>query len=269
MQLIKDMDEAVDKGAFSLGKHISNIAWSKDEVGRLIHGHALFLHEIPAGRLWFSCSERRNQLFFQIDGTRMDTIQPSLLPVDACVSEIIFSSAQQPKKEAERAVLQRLGFIQSNTVMMMSFAQSEASDKEQTPVLFGNAEQKDMASIENMYDTCFDSLTDAIPDSRQLAEEIAAGNVKVIRSRENETEPIGSAMLRKSKGRTLIRHLCIAPNRRGEGLGSALMREITNRLLPGENCTLWVKQDNTTAVNIYLRIGFKPMDRKMEIWVRK
>lgn len=62
-------------------------------------------------------------------------------------------------------------------------------------------------------------------------------------------------------GRCHLGRLAIAPARRGQGLGSTLVRELCERgrsELGAESCSLFVVPENVRALKLYERLGFKP-----------
>lgn len=267
MKRVERYEEAQEKGAFKLGGMITNVSWTPEEVRRMISSKTLYLEEAPFGRLWILCADHRNQLFYQIDGSRIDEIiSVSFLPGN-CVSEILFSDIQEAKKGEDRKVLDKLGFSRQSSALFLSRTKTEGEPDEDRPVSCRKAEPGEAEAVEALYDICFDRLTDAIPGSEELAECIGQGAVKV--ACDDNKEITGTVMVQKHGRRRLIRHVAVAPEWRKRGIGTILMKAATEDMLPGENAMLWVKEDNTAAIQFYQKLGFKSAGRKMEIWVKR
>lgn len=267
MLRIDQYEEAVAKGVLAIAGQISNMVWTVDEIRKLIDRRMLFLEEVPAGRLWFSCGTFRNQLFFQINRDRIHLLRADQMPELPCVSEVIYSGMQKEKKEAERSVLARLSFEKKHTVRFMSWTGRMKQPKTFQPICFRLAGMEDFSSVQEMHEVCFDRLTDAVPDETELIEAIGNGCV-FVGTPENEADPVGSVMLIRNRNRVLIRHVAVAPAFRHRGIGAAMMGQILSSLRTGEKCVLWVKEENDPAIRLYEHMGFEPQDRFMEIWVR-
>ena len=264
MLQIRSFDEAGKHGAFAIGKSLSNVTWSADEIRNLIGQCALWLKETEAGNLWVTRSGSRNQLFYQLDPVLIDTLQPGLLPSGSYVAEVVFTEARSRQKDTERKALENLGFMLKHHAVLMSCPGSKTPTSSETLLLLRNAGQEDLSFIETLFASCFDCLTDAIPDRVQLAEEIRLGNVLIAYLSENKDQPVGGLMMLRSKRRLMLRHIAILPSWRKQGIGTELMNGILRNLSPGEQCILWVKADNIPALRLYGHVGFKTLDRRMD-----
>ena len=265
--LIESYEQAEEKGAFQLSGYVSNIMWTADELRKMIGRGCFELTEIPGGRLWVYRTENRNQLYYQADGAQTDNMRPGMLNCYGCVAEIITTSAQQTKREIDRKILQRLGFGRNSTALFMASTRGESIPAHETQAL-RKATMEDIGGICQIYEESFDPLTDAIPDRKQLADDIAQGRVLVMTRREGERQIIGTAQQQKTNRRTFIRHVAIAPAWRNLGYGKIVMDAIMDGMQPGEKAVLWVKEDNKPAIRLYERLGFQRQDRRIEIWTR-
>ncbi len=270
LQIVR-YEDALERGAFALNGTVTNIVWSAEELKKRIEQGSLYLEEIPAGRLWFCCSGTRNQLYFQTDPEKMDTLRRLSSPHN-CVSELIFTDAQRQKAENAGQVLNRLGYTKESTALFMSFTKKDETRFMEYPcsgVRCRKADMDDISRIRDLFEQCFDKLTDDIPDESMLEEEVRTGNVNVAYSGTEERDIIGCILLEKHHSRTLIRHVSVEPAWRRKGVAKTLVGKALDGFLPGERGFLWVKEDNPAAVNLYKHFGFEISGRKMEIWTNR
>lgn len=265
--LIESCAQAAEKGAFQLAGYVTNIIWTADEMQNMLGRGTLRLDEIPAGRLWTYSSENRKQLYFQIDGTKTESLGPEMYPIRGCVSEVICTSSQQARKEAERTILRKLGFELNNRVLYMAAAKPEGSAGVR-PSCLRKATAEDAETVLRLYNASFDPLTDSVPDRRQLEDDIAHGRVLVMARGEGDPRVVGTIQAQKNGRRTFLRHLAIDPAWRGHGYGGAIMTALLEELQPGGKAVLWVKEDNEKAIRLYRHIGYEQLDRRMEIWTK-
>ena len=75
-------------------------------------------------------------------------------------------------------------------------------------------------------------------------------------------QPVGlGQLLEKEKGRIHMARVMVAPPRRAKGLGEMLCRLLIEegiKRFGNVNFSLNVYSDNTTAVKLYQKLGFKP-----------
>lgn len=74
-------------------------------------------------------------------------------------------------------------------------------------------------------------------------------------------ELLGFGQYYERKERCHLARLAVTPERRGQGLGKTLVRELSRRgckNLEVDHCSLFVLSDNTPAVRLYQRLGFVP-----------
>lgn len=77
------------------------------------------------------------------------------------------------------------------------------------------------------------------------------------------SEVVGSAMGGYEGHRGWVYYVAVAPERRGEGLGRRLMREVEDRLtaLGCPKLNLMVRAENTAVVGFYRALGYEVEDR--------
>jgi len=88
----------------------------------------------------------------------------------------------------------------------------------------------------------------------QLSEEMAKGHRFWI-ARENE-KPLGYASACRDGDAIWLKKLYVLPGRQKQGIGHALMEEVTHALQPAIALKLLVNRANTPAQRFYLRRGF-------------
>ena len=180
------------------------------------------------------------------------------------VVELIFTPALSAKKDPERESLRARGFVKTHDVLFLGLAAPAENLPDSSRFSLRLAEPRDLPVVAALQNACFDH-TDAVPSRDELARAIDAGNVCVL-SPKGTDEILGSTMFERNKSRLFIRHLAVSPAHRREGIGAALMSSMIATLRPGENCVLWVKEDNIPALRLYETLGFTPQPRRMEIW---
>jgi ribosomal protein S18 acetylase RimI-like enzyme len=86
-------------------------------------------------------------------------------------------------------------------------------------------------------------------------------------SLDDQDELVGFAqLLRKTKQRLHTSRIIVAPHRRGDGLGRNLCRALIERTieLGYPQISLYVYQDNQTAINLYQNLGFQERNKPRE-----
>jgi ribosomal protein S18 acetylase RimI-like enzyme len=100
----------------------------------------------------------------------------------------------------------------------------------------------------------FDPLVDQLPDESEIRAAVAVGCLRVVRGQDG----IGAFLWSERAGLTaLVRYWCVAAERRGTGVGAALMRDYFQRTHDCGRHLLWVREDNAPAVSCYEHYGYK------------
>ncbi|MCY2959266.1 MAG: GNAT family N-acetyltransferase [Planctomycetota bacterium] len=100
-------------------------------------------------------------------------------------------------------------------------------------------------------------LDDPVPDVERWAAEMAPWTFFLA---EGETL-VGYAFSEVYGERAYVRHVVVAPDARGRGVGRALMRELSSRFRAA-GASRWelnVKRDNHAAIALYGRCGMRPL----------
>jgi len=122
---------------------------------------------------------------------------------------------------------------------------------------------KDISCIEKFLGNCNKSLkTFRYFSSRDISESLKNHKSTVILTYEDE--PIGYAHLDRDS-ECLWLGVCVADNYVGRGFGGLLIKEILLRNKPEEKITLTVDRDNNSAINLYRKHGFVPIETTEKI----
>lgn len=115
------------------------------------------------------------------------------------------------------------------------------------------AGESELSGARHLLSSNFSPLTGCLPDEETLAEHMRAEGVLLYRE---GTRDLG--LLHRVKDRTgwELRHLCVAEEGRGKGIGEKLVRAY-HALCAGEKSRVWVRQDLLPALTIYNRCGYE------------
>jgi ribosomal protein S18 acetylase RimI-like enzyme len=139
-------------------------------------------------------------------------------------------------------------------------------------------QQAVIVELLDMY--CRDEFGDGKPLSAEARENLIPGLVRhggarVLLAYENE-QPLGVAIclvgFSSFRGRPLvnIHDIAVTPEARGKGIGRLLLKavEADARELGCCKVTLEVRSDNTRAMGLYRRVGFKPSQPETLFWTQ-
>ena len=109
------------------------------------------------------------------------------------------------------------------------------------------AELPSSETLSALLHVCFSPLTGCLPDAAELEEDLAQGRLLFAD---------GGLIRWRQKGRVSeIRHLAVAPERRGCGTGKKLVASYV-ALSQGKNCRVWTGADNAPALDVYRSFGY-------------
>ncbi len=109
------------------------------------------------------------------------------------------------------------------------------------------AEPPSPEALSALLHLCFSVLTGCLPDAAELEEDLAQGRLLCMD---------GGLIRWRQKGRVSeIRHLAVAPDRRGCGTGKKLVASYV-ALSQGKNCRVWTGADNAPALGVYRYFGY-------------
>lgn len=116
------------------------------------------------------------------------------------------------------------------------------------------AREEDIPIIREIFHLYFDPLTERIPDEEELEKLIHNRGISIIRDKNGIT---GMVIYEKNPSSIHLRYWWVAPEQRGRGVGSALLREYFNSGSDRRRQFLWVFSDNSDAIDKYRHYGFE------------
>lgn len=113
---------------------------------------------------------------------------------------------------------------------------------------------KDIPVLKDILQNYFDPLTERLPDEEELEKLIHNRGISIIRDMNGIA---GMVIYEKNPSSIHLRYWWVAPDQRGRGIGSALLRDF---FYSGSECRrqfLWVFSDNSDAIDKYRHYGFE------------
>ena len=225
------------------------------------------MYEVSAtdGFAWIQQNNARNQFFYQTSQGKADSYKCSLPKGMNCVAEIIHLTVPSQRLEAERQILNRLGFQFTDLARMMVKKPEDLNFSTSDNHRIRQANRVDYDIIHMLFTDAFDELTDAIPVEEELCQYLSNGEIWV--NEEITSQKIlGCALFEPSGKRTWIRHVTVEKSMRGKGVAKELLQMYISQRAQDTEYSLWVKDTNEAAVSLYRKIGFEETKRQMDIW---
>ena len=169
MRKISDYGEVKGKLASSKGS-ISNCYWMPEDVIRMIGAGQLYEVSATDGFAWIQQNNARNQFFYQTSQGKADSYKCSLPKGMNCVAEIIHLTVPSQRLEAERQILNRLGFQFTDLARMMVKKPEDLNFSTSDNHRIRQANRVDYDIIHMLFTDAFDELTDAIPVEEELCQ---------------------------------------------------------------------------------------------------
>lgn len=118
------------------------------------------------------------------------------------------------------------------------------------------AKQSEIDAIQTLWLDALNEASNEIPSLKDLSE-----NHQSILLLKKDNNIVGGAYIKQLGNRYFLEHVAIDKIHRGKGLGQILLLNIL-AYLHGKNIFLWVDKNNTSAVNLYKKNGFKETNKK-------
>ena len=224
-----------------------------DEYRAQIDMGALYMHEWGGGLLFLQKREGRHLLTFYVND--LNVLPDVELPPDT-VTEI-------PQKSGTREASPIVSYWAQSGLTVIFERIRLARSAEPVGVSSGAAiaQDNDFDSVYALLRDCFDLRTGCLPTERELREDIQKGHI--LRGQD------GGGVLRVAErsGAMEIRQLAVREDKRGRGVGHALVQDFIGRF-GDRKCVTWVREDNAAALRVYTAAGFAADGFKSTVMVR-
>lgn len=217
--------------------------------------------------LYALCSEDNAVLLVQKAGFQrlyyyVNNIEELIeLPKNDYVTEILFRGENAP--EADVKWLEGLGF--KKNLVRDQFAGCYGDFVK--PIEQNNVAIQEASTIEEVKWACelFNSSFDKWSGDYISAEQypVLLENGDILIAKDLRGNLLGATQRELKKGFVNWAHLAVVTSARGMGVGTSLMDALIERNHVDEKTRymMWVQRQNTTAVKIYLRKGFKSLNK--------
>lgn len=183
------------------------------------------------------------------------------LPKNEYVTEILFRGENAP--EAEVKWLEGLGF--KKNLIRDQFAGRYGDFVK--PIELNNVAIQEASTIDEVKWACelFNSSFDKWSGDYISAEQypVLLENGDILIAKDKQDNLLGATQRELKKGFVNWAHLAVVTSARGMGVGTSLMDALIERNHVDEKTRymMWVQRQNTIAVKIYLRKGFKLLNK--------
>ncbi len=144
---------------------------------------------------------------------------------------------------------ERAGFRPLFTRQRMNCTMAGGTPCEQ----IASARESDLSTVRHLLNSNFSPVTGCIPDEDTLLEHIRSEGVLLYGDGQ---KALGLLHRVKDRAGWELRHLCVAEEGRGQGIGEKLVRAY-HALCEGEKSRVWVRKDLAPALLIYSRCGYE------------
>lgn len=183
------------------------------------------------------------------------------LPKNEYVTEILFRGDSAPEDEVKW--LESLGF--NKNLIRDQFAGRYGDFVR--PIKQNNIVIQEASTIDEVKWACelFNSSFDKWSGDYISAEQypVLLENGDILIAKDKQDNLLGATQRELKKGFVNWAHLAVVTSARGMGVGTSLMDALIERNHVDEKTRymMWVQRQNTTAVKIYLRKGFKSLNK--------
>lgn len=183
------------------------------------------------------------------------------LPKNEYVTEILFRGDSAPEDEVKW--LESLGF--NKNLIRDQFAGRYGDFVR--PIEQNNIVIQEASTIDEVKWACelFNSSFDKWSGDYISAEQypVLFKNGDILIAKDKQGYLLGATQRELKKGYVNWAHLAVISSARGMGIGTSLMDAIIERNHVDEKTRfmMWVQRQNSTAINIYLRKGFKSLNK--------
>ena len=233
----------------------ANTMVSPAEYGRAIETGALQAASTPAGLLLARDRGDHHRLTFFLNDL---TVPPDTALPAPLVTEVAYRPRDVGLQETV-PYLQKQGFSLLFERIRMSRPAGLPEKDEAYPV--SPARPEDHPIVMALLRETFSPLTGCLPNDEELADDLAAGRVLLLREGER---PLGLLHFSFDGKSGEIRHLAVAEDCRGRGLTRPLLSAYLNAV-GGAKSTVWLRDGYDAAQNAYSRFGFAPDGRRSAV----
>lgn len=183
------------------------------------------------------------------------------LPKDEYVTEILFRGDNVPEMEVKW--LEKVGF--KKNLIRDQYAGRYCDfikPSKQNSVLIQEASTlEEVKWACELFNSSFDKWSGDYISSTQYPVLFENGDILI--AKDLHGNPLGATQRELKKGYIKWAHLAVIISARGMGVGTSLMDAFIehNRVDEETRFMMWAQRQNTTAVKIYLRKGFKPLNK--------
>ncbi len=236
----------------------SNCYLLPDELSRLCRDRALCYAVCPAGLLLYQRRAWDVKLHFFLNPELPLTVERGDTPVTV---DLLYAGSELPvAMRAAVTELTRCGFVSNGHMRRMSMRMTperQASlnaDVGSIPVIPAQRAQVD--AVLSLWENTFDRYGSALPGREELCRRMDAQQIHVVL--ETTGALAGTIQMEFTRGLGTLSHLAVVADRRGRGVGKALLRRYL--AMGGEKGVarhqLWVSDHEQEAHQYYLPYGY-------------
>ncbi len=186
---------------------------------------------------------------------RLDSCVPGILMAEIPFATKFHEDPVPERVASELGVLEGAGFSIVRRSRRLARKPLREGAPTRTGVRVDTACVEDVPAIKLMLDEGFDPLCDYVPDDRELARAVEAG--EILCTRDGEGRPVSLLHWDCAGAASELRQLFVSREFRARGCAQALI-DLYLRSVPLEasNCVLWVDDENRAALALYDRFGY-------------
>lgn len=243
------------------GKSDTNCFFMAKEIDEYIGKEKLSYAESNGGLYFFVDEEEYTRLYFFLE---KHSLPEKIKPEKTCILDFVYRNGRKPSDlEDLLAKWRTVGYKDYHLYQRMTLRKTDLYDNFSNSTLpekkftFQNGDLNLADDILELWKTGLDERSTPLPDKRELINKIENREVFCITSITGE---LCAAIQFLFNGATcLLQHLAVSEAFKRKGLGESLfMYAIDTAFEKGVKvCNLWVDVENTPAISLYRKCGYK------------
>ena len=247
-----DLRDEINKILAKSSSVCTNFFLSQEETERAVEAGELFTRLTDSGVLIYRRRETYYRTYFYLADPESPDIGETDLPA---VLEIPYRDRDAAAKTAADGFV-RAGFAPLFHQIRMTRRGGETCG--QSAMIPARPDQLD--GIRKLLRENFHPYAGCIPGGEELADEIAAGHILT------DTDVFGFLHFTESRTGSELRHLAVTESMRGQGIAGALVTAYLS-LCGAKKSTVWVRDDNTPAIRVYEKYGYRADGMKSAVLI--